>query len=98
MICYTGTYGITDIDLLLYKLTLWSKRFTFMFELGSSGYFVTGTPFMNMGHDYSFSSSVSYPRSDSVRLVVYDGMCTIFGALVLYYRSLETTLTLWKRG
>jgi hypothetical protein len=59
---------------------------------------VIGAPFTNGGHGYGFSSSVRHSRSNSVGLLVYDGMCTIFGAPLLYYRSLRTTLTLLGRG
>jgi len=44
--------------------------------LGSNGCFVTGTPCLNGGHGYGFGSSVGHPRSDLVRLLVYDGMRT----------------------
>jgi hypothetical protein len=57
------------MDLLLYG----------MMGLGSNGYFVTGTSCLNKGHGYSFASSVGHPRSDSVGLLVYDGMRTYPG-------------------
>jgi hypothetical protein len=37
-------------------------------------------------------------RSDSVMLLVYDGMRIISGAPVLYYRSLGTAPTMLGRG
>jgi hypothetical protein len=46
-----------------------------------------------MGHHYSFSSSVSDPRSNSVGFLVYDGTLAISRALVLYYRSHGAALT-----
>jgi len=45
--------------------------------------FVIDTPFTNGGHGDDFASSVGYMKSDSVGLLVYDGICTISGALVL---------------
>lgn len=38
---------------------------------------VIGTPFANGGRGYGFASSLGHPRSDSVRLHVYDGMRTM---------------------
>jgi hypothetical protein len=69
-----------------------------MMGLGSNGCFVTITLCLNEGHIYGFASSVGPPRSDSIRLLVYEGMRTIFGVLVLYYRPLETVLTLPIKG
>jgi predicted glycosyltransferase involved in capsule biosynthesis len=65
-----------------------------MMGIGSNNCFVTGTPCLNEGHSYSFSSSAGYSRSDSVGLLVYDDIRTIFRASVLYYMSLGTTPTL----
>lgn len=67
-------------------------------SLRSNGYFVIGAPFMNGVYGYGFASSVGHPMSDSVGLLVYDGMSIISGASVLYYRSFETTPTLLERG
>jgi hypothetical protein len=65
-----------------------------MMGLVSNGYFVTDAPCLNGGHGYDFASSVGHSRSNSVGLLVYDGIHTISGVLVLYYKSLETTPTL----
>jgi hypothetical protein len=40
---------------------------------------VISAPFTNEDHNYSFTSSMSHPRSDLVRLLVYDGMRTYAG-------------------
>jgi hypothetical protein len=66
--------------------------------LGSNGCFVTGTPFTNGGNDFGFDNSVGHLRSDSAELLVYDGMCTISGASVLYYRSIEIAPTLPEKS
>jgi hypothetical protein len=50
--------------------------------------FVINAPFTNGGHGDGFASSVAHPRSNSVELLVYDGMHIISWASVLYYRSL----------
>jgi hypothetical protein len=50
-----------------------------MMGLGSNGCFVTGTPCLNGGHDYVLACSVDHPRSDSVKMLVYDGMRTDTG-------------------
>jgi hypothetical protein len=50
-----------------------------MMGLGSNGYFVIGAPCLNGGHGYGFASIVGHPRSDSVGLLVYDGMRTYQG-------------------
>jgi hypothetical protein len=50
-----------------------------MMGLGSNNCFVTGTPYLNGGYDYGFTSSVGHPRSDSVGLLVYDSMHTYQG-------------------
>jgi hypothetical protein len=42
--------------------------------LGSNSCFVTGTPYLNGGHNCGFDSSVGDPRSDSVGLLVYDSI------------------------
>jgi hypothetical protein len=76
-------------------LILWSQRFTFMFDLGSNGGFSDGR---TMCHGYHFVSSVDHPISDSVGLLVYDSMHTIYGKPVLYYKSFGTTSTLPRRG
>jgi hypothetical protein len=47
--------------------------------LGSNGCFVTNAPCLNGGHSYGFLNSVGHPRSDSVGLLVDDGMCTYSG-------------------
>jgi len=36
--------------------------------------FVTSAPYLNRCHSYGFASSVGHPRTDSVGLLVYDGM------------------------
>jgi hypothetical protein len=48
-------------------------------SLGSNGCFVTHTLCLNGDHAYGFASSVGHPRSDLVRLLVYDGMQTYPG-------------------
>jgi len=45
-----------------------------MMGFGSSGYFVTCTLCLNIGHSYRFPSSVGHPRANSIGLLVYDGM------------------------
>jgi hypothetical protein len=45
IIRYTSTYMITAMRLKLYRFSLWSKRFIFMFDLGSNGCFVMGAPY-----------------------------------------------------
>jgi hypothetical protein len=50
-----------------------------MMGLGSNGCFVTGTSCLNRGHGYDFGTSVGQPMSDSVKLLVYDGMRTYSG-------------------
>jgi hypothetical protein len=47
---------------------------------------------------YGFTSSIGYPRSDLVGLLVNDGMRTISEAPVLYYRFLRTSQTLSGKG
>jgi hypothetical protein len=44
--------------------------------LGSNDYFMTSASCLNEGHGYGFASSVGHPRTDSVELLVYDGMRT----------------------
>jgi len=74
---YTGTCGRTAMGLLLYELFLMVKSLQcVMIGLRSNGYFVTGTPCLNGGHNYGFASNVGHPRSDSVELLVYDGKRT----------------------
>jgi hypothetical protein len=56
--------------------------------LGSNDSFVTDAPWLNLGHDFGLdSSSVGHPRSNSIGLVVYEGMSTLSGASVLYIHS-----------
>jgi hypothetical protein len=50
------------------------------------------------GHLEDFASSVGHPRSDSVGLLVDDGMRIILLAPVLYYRSLGIVPTLPSKG
>lgn len=90
MTWYTGTCGIMIMSLLLYNLTLWSKRFIIMLGIGSNGCYVTDAPCWNRGHSYKFASSVGHPRSDSVGLLVYDGMSTISEVQMLYYSWANT--------
>jgi hypothetical protein len=40
---------------------------------------MTGTPCLNGVHGYGFVGSVGHSRSDSIGLLVYDGMCTYPG-------------------
>jgi hypothetical protein len=44
--------------------------------------FLTDAPCLNWGHNYGFTNSVRHPRSDSIGLLVYDGMRIISGAPV----------------
>jgi hypothetical protein len=62
--------------------------------------FVTGSSFLNGGHDYIFANSMGHPMSNSVELLVYDGTYTYItdGAPVLYYKSLEAAPTMLGRG
>jgi len=60
--------------------------------------FVIGAPCLNGGHDDGFVSSVGHQSLDSVGLLVYHGMHTIYGAPMLYYRSLWTARTPPKMG
>lgn len=53
--------------------------------------FVTGAPCLN---GVRVTSSIGNSRSNSVDLLVYDDMRTIFGVSVLYYRSFRTVPTL----
>jgi hypothetical protein len=69
-----------------------------MMGFESNGCFVTGVPFTNGGRGYGFDCSVGHPRSDSVELLVYNGMRTISEGPMLYYRSLETAPTIAGRG
>jgi hypothetical protein len=59
--------------------------------------FVIDTQFTNGGHGYDFDSSVGHPKLNSIELLVYDDMCTISKALVLYYRP-SGSLQLYKKG
>jgi hypothetical protein len=52
------------------QVCLWSKRFTFMFGLGSNGYFCDQHTIIGWGHGYGFASNVGYLRSDLVELLV----------------------------
>jgi hypothetical protein len=47
-----------------------------------------GTQFTNGGQGYSFATSMCHSRSNLVWLLVYDGMCRISRAPILYYRCL----------
>jgi hypothetical protein len=69
-----------------------------MMTFVSNGCFKTNTLFTNEGHGYGVASSVGHLRSDSVLLLVYDGMRSISEEPVLYYKSLEITLTLLRQG
>jgi hypothetical protein len=61
-----------------------------MMSIGSNSCFVTGALCLNGGNSYDFANSVGHPMSNSVRLLIYNGIRTISGRLVLYYRSLGT--------
>jgi hypothetical protein len=72
--------GRTDMGLLLYELFFIVKSLQYvMIGLGSNGCFVIGAPCFNRGHGYGFASNMGHPRSESVRLLVYDGMRTYPG-------------------
>jgi hypothetical protein len=45
IIWYTSTYMITAMCLKLYRFPQWSKRFIFMFDIGSNECFVMGAPY-----------------------------------------------------
>jgi hypothetical protein len=62
--------------------------------LGSNGYFCDWRTMLEWGQGYDFASSIGNLRSDSVGLLVYDSMRTIFGVSMLYYRSFRTAPTL----
>jgi hypothetical protein len=82
MTWYIGMCEITTMGLLLYRLTLWSKSFNFMFGLGSYCCFCDGRAMYGWSHDYDygwshgydFTSSVGHPRSDIIGMLVYDDM------------------------
>jgi hypothetical protein len=59
--------------------------------------FVTSAPYLNEGHSYGFASNVGHTRSDSVGLLVFDGMRIVFGAPMLYNRPLKIVPTLLGR-
>jgi hypothetical protein len=59
---------------------------------------VTDASCLNKGHGFNFASSMSYSRSDSIRQLVYEGMRTLFGESVLYYRSFGISSTLSGRS
>jgi len=50
-----------------------------MMGLGSNGCFVASVLCLNGGHGYGFASSMGHPRSNSVRLLIYEGMRTYPG-------------------
>jgi hypothetical protein len=54
-------------------LTLWSKRFMFIFDLKSKVLFVTSVSYTD-GVTVTALLVVGHPRSDSVGLLVYDNM------------------------
>jgi hypothetical protein len=72
--------------LLLYRLIMWLNRFIFMFGLMV---LCDRRTMYGCSHHYRFASSMGYPRSDSVKLLVLDAVA-ISGVPVLYYRSLRT--------
>jgi hypothetical protein len=71
---YIGMCKITTMGLLLYRLTFWSKRFNFMFGFGFYCCFSDGCTMYGWSHGYAFASSMGHLRSDSIGLLVYDGM------------------------
>ncbi len=73
MIWYTDIFGIMVMGILLYRQTLWSKIFIFMFDLESNDSLIWAHH-VRMGHHYNFASSVDHSRSNSVVLLAYDGM------------------------
>jgi hypothetical protein len=60
---------------LLYRVDPMVIEVTFMLwcALDPMVVFVTGAPFINGAHGYGFASSAGHPRSDSFRLLIYDG-------------------------
>jgi hypothetical protein len=89
-------YGRTVMGL-LYPVVI-EIYFYFIMGFGYNDCFVTGAPYTNEGYGYGFASSGVHLMSNSVGLLVYDVMCTISRAPMLYYRSLRTTPTLPGRG
>jgi hypothetical protein len=67
-----------------------------MMGLGSNGCFVIAAPCLNGSHDYGFPSSMGHPRSDSIWLLVYDGMHTIFGAPVVLQVPRDNNNLTWN--
>jgi hypothetical protein len=67
-----NSYGFTIILVILY-----GQMFMMCYD-GSwiKWLFETSTPCLNEGHDYGFASSMGHPMSNSVRLLLYDGMHT----------------------
>jgi hypothetical protein len=64
-----------------------------MMDFRYNGCFLADAPCLNGGHSYSFASCMGHPRSNSIVLLVYDGMHTISEASVLHYKSLGIALT-----
>jgi hypothetical protein len=96
---YTGTCGVTLIGLLYGLDPMVIEIYDCVMKgFGSNGCFVTDTLCLNGDHGNGFANSVGHRRSNSVGLLVYDTMCTIFETPILYYRSLRTTPTLPRRG
>jgi len=99
MTWYTGTCGRTAMNLVYGLRPMATEIYNYvMMGFGSNGCFVTGAPCLNWGHGYNFASSLGYPRLDLIGPLVYDGMHTISGAPVLYYRSIRTGPTLSRMG
>jgi hypothetical protein len=98
MTWYTGTCGRTTISLLYRLDPIVINIYDYvMIGLAYNGCFVTGAPYLNRGHNYEFANSVGHPRSNSIGLLIYDGICTIYEAPMLYYKSLGIALTLlWR--
>jgi hypothetical protein len=66
------------MGILLYRQTLWSKIFIFMFDLESNDSLIWAHH-VRMGHHYNFANSIGHPRLDLVVLLVYDVMRQYLG-------------------
>jgi hypothetical protein len=97
MIWYTGMCGIMAISL-LYELTLWLVCVGVGF--GSNGFVIKMQSFPIDGYyRTNVISCVGHPRWDLVVSLVLQTVCCAMGkASALYYRSLETTSTLLRKG
>jgi len=98
MTWYTDMCSITTMDLLLYRLDPMVTEIYLYVWPWIRWLLCDSRTMYQWSHGYGFTSSMGYLRSDSIGLLVYDGMCTISGSPVLYYKSLGIALTLPMRG